>query len=403
MANILISLYFDLNSDFVWIAVIIMPREEEPSQDEDTMRILIATDCHIGYMEKDGVRCRDSLTTFEEILQIAKKKDVDFILLGGDLFHDNKPSRSAIHGTMSLLRKYCMGDKPCSIEMRSDQSVDFGHTPFPVVNYEDPNLNVAIPVFSIHGNHDDPTGQGNLCSLDLLSAAGLINYFGKYTNLDRIEISPLLMQKGTTKLALYGLGSIRDERLHRMFCDKNVQMLRPKETQDEWFNMFVIHQNHAKRGPKNYIPEQFLDDFLDLVFWGHEHDCKIDPTWNGQQNFYVTQPGSSIATSLSEGETGTKYIGLLQVNNKNFKINKIPLKTVRQFYMKDIVLADTTIDADDPECAKRVRDYCAEHVERLLESAGEELCHATESVIYFIYFAMKYCKTTVKTIFKITF
>lgn len=31
---------------------------------------------------------------------------------------------------------------------------------FPAVNYEDPNLNVGIPVFSIHGNHDDPQGTG---------------------------------------------------------------------------------------------------------------------------------------------------------------------------------------------------------------------------------------------------
>lgn len=26
------------------------------------------------------------------------------------------------------------------------------------MNYQDPNLNISIPVFSIHGNHDDPTG-----------------------------------------------------------------------------------------------------------------------------------------------------------------------------------------------------------------------------------------------------
>jgi len=31
---------------------------------------------------------------------------------------------------------------------------------FPAVNYEDPNLNIAIPTFSIHGNHDDPQGTG---------------------------------------------------------------------------------------------------------------------------------------------------------------------------------------------------------------------------------------------------
>ena len=29
---------------------------------------------------------------------------------------------------------------------------------FPAVNYEDPNYNVSIPIFLIHGNHDDPAG-----------------------------------------------------------------------------------------------------------------------------------------------------------------------------------------------------------------------------------------------------
>lgn len=33
---------------------------------------------------------------------------------------------------------------------------------FPAINYEDPNLNVGIPVFSIHGNHDDPQGTGSV-------------------------------------------------------------------------------------------------------------------------------------------------------------------------------------------------------------------------------------------------
>jgi len=29
---------------------------------------------------------------------------------------------------------------------------------FGKVNYEDPNFNVGLPVFTIHGNHDDPAG-----------------------------------------------------------------------------------------------------------------------------------------------------------------------------------------------------------------------------------------------------
>ncbi len=357
-----------------------MPHDasEHDARDDSAnrMKILLATDIHLGYMEKDAIRGNDSLVTFEEILELAKENDVDFILLGGDLFHENKPSRKILHGCMSLFRKYCMGDRPIQVEYLSDQSVDFGHTQFPVVNYEDPNLNIAMPVFSIHGNHDDPAGQGNLCSLDILSTSGLINYFGKTTSLEDIKISPLLLQKGHTKLALYGLGSIRDERLHRLFVHKKVTMLRPRENREDWFNLFVIHQNRAKHGQTNYIPEQFLDDFLDLVVWGHEHECKIDAAWNNLQNFYVTQPGSSIATSLSEGETVPKQVAVLHINRRDFKLKKLPLQTVRQFYMEDIVLSETSLNPDDPQIAKKVLAFCAEKVEALLDKAGK-ISHVT--------------------------
>jgi len=31
------------------------------------------------------------------VLQIARDREVDMVLLGGDLFHDNKPSRKIMH------------------------------------------------------------------------------------------------------------------------------------------------------------------------------------------------------------------------------------------------------------------------------------------------------------------
>ena len=43
---------------------------------EDTIRILLATDNHIGYMERDPIRGQDSINTFEEVLQLASKHDV---------------------------------------------------------------------------------------------------------------------------------------------------------------------------------------------------------------------------------------------------------------------------------------------------------------------------------------
>ena len=226
----------------------------------DVLKILITTDNHLGFIEKDPERGSDSYVAFEEALEIARQEEVDFILLGGDLFHENKPSRDCLTKCQKYFREYCFGTKPIEFEILSDENKNFGHTGFPLANFNDPNLNVSIPVFSIHGNHDDPTGSQNLCALDTLAAAGLINYFGKSNTTcnQGIDILPVLLQKGCTKLAIFGLGAIKDERLHNMFEKGVVQCTRPSEDAEDWFNLFVIHQNRSAHGKKNYIPGKIL-------------------------------------------------------------------------------------------------------------------------------------------------
>ena len=76
---------------------------------------MLATDNHIGYAEKDPIRGQDAINTFREILELARAEEVDFILLAGDLFHENKPSRWVMHQTIALLREYTMGDKAVSV------------------------------------------------------------------------------------------------------------------------------------------------------------------------------------------------------------------------------------------------------------------------------------------------
>ena len=51
------------------------------------------------------------MVTFEEILQLAVEHEVDFILLGGDLFHDTKPAQDVVSKCIELLRKYCLGTR----------------------------------------------------------------------------------------------------------------------------------------------------------------------------------------------------------------------------------------------------------------------------------------------------
>ncbi|KAH9962132.1 Metallo-dependent phosphatase-like protein [Russula dissimulans] len=316
---------------------------------EDTIRILLATDTHIGYLERDPVRGQDSINTFKEILQLAVKNDVDFLLLAGDLFHENRPSRDCLYQVMSLLREYTLGEKPVQIELLSDpaegKAAGFS---FPAINYEDSNLNVAIPVFSIHGNHDDPQGagpEGALCALDMLSVAGLVNYIGKVelplsdVPADGIAVRPVLLRKGNTHLGLYGIGNVKDARMHFELRSNRVRMYMPKDKGD-WFNLLLLHQNRVKHGPQESVPEGLFDDSINLVVWGHEHDCRIRPEPVAGKRYFITQPGSSIATSLAEGEALDKHVALLKIQGTEFELTPIPLRTVRPFVMDEILLTE---------------------------------------------------------------
>jgi len=86
-----------------------------------------------------------------------------------------------------------------------------------------------------------------LAALDLLQVSGLVNYYGRTPQSDKIEIKPVLLQKGRTKLALYGMSNVRDERLFRTFRDGHVKFFQPGDLpgvkKTDWFNLMSVHQN----------------------------------------------------------------------------------------------------------------------------------------------------------------
>jgi len=119
-----------------------------------------------------------------------------------------------------------------------------------------------------------------------------------------LEVKPVLLQKGDTKLALYGMGNIRDERFHAQMRARQIQLFKPAENPEEWFNIILVHQNRVPHGPNNFTSDNAFGEEADLVVWGHEHDCidKARPQPVTGRRYYISQPGSSIATSLAAGE-----------------------------------------------------------------------------------------------------
>lgn len=291
--------------------------------------------------------------------------NVDLILHSGDLFDVAKPSKYIMYKVMNIIREYCMGgSKGINFKALSkrDSSSIRGY------NWEIGDVNVSIPFFGIHGNHDDPGEEGLLSPLDILESARFINYIGKNHNIDDIEVSPVLLEKGSTRLAIYGIGNIRDERLHRSFENNKVKFLIPENMNDdsEWFSVLLFHQNRKKGNfggtlSKDSIPESFLPDFLDLVIWGHEHECNVNPVEVANKNFFVLQPGSSIATSLIASESLQKHVILLEIKNNTFKTTPIPLLSPRIFIHDHIVL-DKKIT--------QVEQHLFERINELIERAN---------------------------------
>lgn len=92
--------------------------------------------------------------------------------------------------------------------------------------------------------------QGALAALDMLSVSGLINYMGKVdlpvntadAQQNGIAIKPVLLRKGNTRLGMYGVGNIKDQRMHFELRSNRVRMFMPKD-KDSWFNVLILHQN----------------------------------------------------------------------------------------------------------------------------------------------------------------
>lgn len=59
-----------------------------------------------------------------------------------------------------------------------------------------------------------------------------------------IAVRPVLLQKGNTRLGLYGIGNVKDARMHFELRSNRVRMYMPRDKQD-WFNILLLHQNRC--------------------------------------------------------------------------------------------------------------------------------------------------------------
>lgn len=104
-----------------------------------------------------------------------------------------------------------------------------------------------------------------------------MNYVGKITNFEAIEVKPVVFEVGKTKVAIYFLGHIKEVKLSSLLAQKKITF---KQTEDHYYKILCISQkrekevvslykdDHKPSFPKLEVHRSDFPDMFNLILWG---------------------------------------------------------------------------------------------------------------------------------------
>ena len=78
-----------------------------------------------------------------------------------------------------------------------------------------------------------------------------------------------------------------------------------------------------------------------------------------------------MLTSLSESEVGQKHVGKLKIHKKNFKLQPIPLRSVRPFMMDNIILNDTDLKVTDRNLEIKIENLLIKKIDEMIKECDK--------------------------------
>lgn len=285
----------------------------------DTTRFLHASDLHFGSKQyRNPVLADDHLFAFQQILKLAIEKQVDFIILGGDVF-----------------------TSPDLLPDQMDQILDI------LTDFKD-GTKGNIPIIAIEGNHDIrryshgnriPRRQSWLRILNKLRLVILLDADLKNQPDQRFTIYDLKTRKGGKVIikncVIYGTSY-----LGKQFPEKTHLIREGIDNQDGLFH--ILLQHFGIQGQMKGVPGQSLHrvsclrDHVDYLGLGHYHLGYSLQGW-------IYNPGCAQAVSAGEnafhrgvffgeisGAKGNihKKISLIKLKNR-------PIQWVTVFFPKN--------------------------------------------------------------------
>lgn len=275
------------------------------------MRFLHTADWHIGKLLAGYNLLADQHATFQEIEQVAKDKQVDAIVVAGDLYDRSMPSEAAIHELTSELATL--------------------------------NLHDHFPVLAISGNHDSATrlGIGSQWFSDrrLFLNTNFADAFHPVT----IQDTQFFL------LPFFGLQEVRNYFADDTIKDINTAMARIVEEMKKQFlankhHVLVAHffaagsqrtaesETMIEVGGLSAVNTALLTDF-DYVALGHLHNK------NALHEERVRYSGSPMKFSVSEAHMEK---GVWIVDTDSMNIKWVPLAPVHDMHILEESMATLT-------------------------------------------------------------
>ena len=295
------------------------------------------------------------------------------MLQAGDLFNSGSPSQPNLHASIELLSEHIFGTRGGEGALSVDTSL-LGRR-FKS-NFESENINIKIPIFAVHGAKDGVPGlvvdsegaiRGSRSGLEILHSAKLVNYIGKPSSSDFLELRPVMITKRfsersggsqdrsrtaendlnrqdgqnevfgsdqfggsgaglTATILLYGLDYTDPTTLKSILKNKKYKVVEPDPAPGTvYLRVLLLNQKRLKGKSRSktepdeskkskkatglhakYIPKNSFD----LLIWGGESTTST--TVEAFQASKIVHPGSTVRIRFSDSENAVRQFSLIE-------------------------------------------------------------------------------------------
>jgi DNA repair exonuclease SbcCD nuclease subunit len=271
------------------------------------MKIAIFSDTHFGF-SFGGFTKEDSFLQANQVVdKILERKDIDMVIIAGDIFDSDNPDSSTLAKSLRILQKLTIKDYTAKVE-----EVEFR-------NKKDFSAFPTLPVVAIPATHE----RKAFGEEDIVEALQIANFLINANN-KWIKIS-----KGNEKVSILGLGGMDDSEFKK-FLEKEREKIEEETKSKEGFKIFLFHQSLKELMPfvNDFASLNELPKGFDLYVCGHIHN-KVEARVHGKM-FLI--PGSTVLTQQKKEEQGKK--GFLIFDTKNYSYEFVEINSRPFFYIE---------------------------------------------------------------------